>query len=226
MKYMIHACVEREWFVRGWLIPSLKEQGIADEEIILYLDTERDGNLKAFLKSLELVKDEPGDTWHLQDDVVVSKRFAEITRRGVFDIHGDPFEGVVCGFCNVEYDKFPHIGIVPIGRIWWSFQCIRIPNKLAAEFLDWMDTDMVKERYPNDLAEGKHDDMFFKDFLCYEHYEDMLYNLMPNLVEHVDYLIGGSVINQQRIKKTTKARYWDEGDVLTLVQRWLEEERK
>ena len=228
MKYMIHACPERAWYVMEYLVPQMMKQGIPGEEIVVSVDDERRGNLGAFLWRLELIRDtepEDGSVWHLQDDVVLSRRFAEVTQKGVFDIHGQPFKGIVCGFCNVEYDKFPHVGIVPMGRIWWSMQCMRIPNRICAEFLDWMKKEDVQEQYKQEISENKHDDYMLKEFLCTEHYEDMIYTVAPNLVNHVDYLIGGSVINQQRIKKTTKAAHWSEEDEQELkeLENWLKE---
>ena len=45
MHYMIHACPQRMWYVEGFLIPSMKAQGISEEEITVWNDTEGKGNL-------------------------------------------------------------------------------------------------------------------------------------------------------------------------------------
>ena len=85
MKYMIHACPPRMWYVEEFLIPSMKAQGIKDEEITVWNDEKMEGNLPAFLASMKACAKEPGGTWHIQDDVIISRavrRADEGERRG------------------------------------------------------------------------------------------------------------------------------------------------
>jgi len=38
MKYMIHACPERIWYVNNYLVPELLNQGITTQDIIVWND--------------------------------------------------------------------------------------------------------------------------------------------------------------------------------------------
>lgn len=38
--------------------------------------------------------------------------------------------------------------------------------------------------------------------------KEIIYNLQPNLIDHIDYLIGGSVINKERSIIITNAAYF------------------
>ena len=77
MKFVIHTCPDRMWYIRDFLVPSMLEQKIPVDDITISNDAERMGTLKFYLKSFsELPKDIYG-TWHLQDDVVLSKHFSE-----------------------------------------------------------------------------------------------------------------------------------------------------
>ena len=44
-------------------------------------------------------------------------------------------------------------------------------------------------------------------------------NLKPNLVDHVDYLIGGSVVNKVRAEKETHAVHFDDTNLVTKLER-------
>ena len=97
---------------------------------------------------------------------------------------------------------------------------------MLTEFLEWFYDDSRQQQYRKEIAEGKHDDMFFKDYLCTYYYDKNVYNLAPNLVEHIDFMMGGSVINKQRIKTETRAAFWGEDDVLADLKAWIREEKK
>ena len=195
-QYMIHACAERMWYVNDYLIPSMIEQGINREQIIVWEDTERVGNLESFVRSMEWIAQNRNyleGTWHLQDDIVISKRFKELT-----DFHK---RGIAAGFCNEVFDggNVNMIGLVPVAYGWYSFPCIRIPNFYANEFADWYRNDVLPNNLHGDLvAEGKHDDALWNRFMAGAHQNEMCHNFIPNIVDHVDYLIGGSVVNKQR----------------------------
>lgn len=78
MKYMIHACPKRMWYVSDYLIPSMLAQGIDKGNIIVWNDIDGVGNLASCLASFASCQEE-GETWHLQDDVVICHDFAERT---------------------------------------------------------------------------------------------------------------------------------------------------
>ena len=91
MRYMIHCVPSRLWYVEDFLVPSMLEQGISSNEISIYCDYKRKGNLFSFMDSIRYCGEHPveGGTWHLQDDVLISRNFAKTTRE--FN------SGVVCG---------------------------------------------------------------------------------------------------------------------------------
>lgn len=201
--YMIHTCPERLWYVRDYLIPSMQSQGISNIEI--WNDIERKGNLQSFVDSMKECGRRAGGTWHLQDDVVISSDFAKVTKMNC--------HGIVCGYCN---DKFgPNIalfGNVPVQFMWNSFPCIRIPNETAKAFYEWFTNDAMNDKTNRGrILQRKFDDSFFQIFVI-EHYEGLVTNLKPNIVDHVDFLIGGSVINKAR-NHQSRAAYFDGPEV-------------
>ena len=52
-RYVIHACPDRMWYVDGFLLPSLLEQGICRDDILIWNDEERKGNLWAAMECFE-----------------------------------------------------------------------------------------------------------------------------------------------------------------------------
>ena len=199
-KYLIHCCNPRRDYVDNALVPSLIRQGIRTEDIQIWQDIKELGCLEACMSIFASVPDDNGGTWHLQDDVIISKDFKTITEK--YD------KGLVCGICT-KYDKNPKIGEVPLKDMWYSFPCIRIPNYLAIECSDWY-YNFAKQAaaYEQYVKENRYDDSMFKWFLE-EYYPDIrVINLKPNIVEHADYLVGGSVVNQQRTGEVS-ALYWE-----------------
>ncbi len=193
--YMIHTCQDRLWYVNRFLIPSMLSQGISKSEIMTYNDENGDGNLKSCSKSFKLVSlNSDGDTWHLQDDVVISHDFKERTER--FDNHVPNF--ILSGMCmDIDEDASRPTGVVSVENLWYSFQCIRIPNKIAGEFSDWVEHDaMMNPDYRLWIRRNKYDDSLFKEFLIDKHNDIGAVNIYPNLVDHVDYIIGGSLVNK------------------------------
>ncbi len=210
-KYMIHACNQRMWYVDEYLIPSMLKQGIKRKNIFVYRDLSGNGNLKSCLDSfamLENIKMEEDGVWHLQDDVILCSDFKKRTE--------ELDEGLVCGFC-CDYDANKEItGVTNMINMWYSFPCIRIPNRLAIECADWYYNGLS---HPTEvkffMRNGKNDDLIFRAFLE-RHYPSMSVTLVkPNLVNHIDYLIGGSIINAERRKgKIVTAEYWDEPELI------------
>lgn len=215
MKFVIHTCPDRAWYVNDFLVPSMLKQNIPEKDIIVHNDTEHMGTLKFYLKSFsELPKDSYG-TWHLQDDVVLSKHFSELAEE--YD------DGVVNGFCS-RYCKGKGPGIVKPDKMWYSFPCMRIPNQLVHEFLHWFHSRASKEsKWQHMIEANKFIDAFFMYFLQ-EKYPDLrMRNVSPNLVDHIDYMLGGSTINSAKETLDRRASFWNEEDVIIGLERRLKE---
>lgn len=213
MKYMIHACPERRWYVEGYLLEDMLAQGIPREDITIWMDETHAGNLASCLRSFQSLPDD-GGTWHMQDDVLIASDFAKKTKE-----HDD---GIVSGFCRKEWQMLEvREGKVPALFMWNSFQCIRIPNKIAHEFAEWVIGDAVyrTDRYREWAERGKYDDSFFYDFIAENYTDEYVYNIKPLIVEHVDFLLGGSVINKHR-ETSARGDFWeDEGSFRRLKDR-------
>lgn len=213
-KYMIHSCVSRLWYVREYLIPSMLEQGIDASDILLHIDEQQEGCLKSTLNVFENIADREGGIWHLQDDIIICSDFKERTEKFVkYD--------VVCGFCS-EYDVSKQVGNVTVKSLWYSFPCIYILNNLAGEFVKWVDVEAKnRELYKLFVEANKYDDTLFNEFLKCKHVDLIGYNVSPNLVNHIDYLIGGSVLTADRSEKIVSL-YWDEPELIIKLRQNLE----
>ena len=209
MNIMIHACPKREWYVDEYLWPSLIEQGIPPDNIIVWVDRYGRGNLSSCIETFTQVSEMPGDTWHLQDDVIVCRDF----RDRIMSIP----PGLVCGFCveKYEYYKPPVTGPTTVWNMWQSsFPCIKIPNWIAKEFVEWfINEGQFREDLRKYTSTGKKDDTLFYTFMLEKHAKEPVLNMKPNLVDHIDYLIGGSVINTTR-DFIARACYWDDNELI------------
>lgn len=208
-KYLIHAMPKRMWYVEEYLIPSMLEQGIAKEDIRVYNDEKGEGNLRACMNAFLSCEGE-GGTWHLQDDVCISKKFKAMTEALDF--------GLVCGFSSSLYDGPGRIGAVVLSDMWFSFPCIRIPNEYAVACAKWVNAyiigNPVYERYTRN---GANDDWAFRTYLKTEHSNVCGINIAPNLVDHVDYLLGGGTGKKAR-KEPCRAQYWEDYDVVRRLE--------
>ena len=217
--YTIHACPARMWYVEKYLIPSMLKQGIQEEQILLWNDTNKRGNLWSFVDSMKWAK---RDSWHLQDDILLASNFKEKTEE--YD------DGIVAGFVttfdtnywNAKAEDLP-VGEVPIEKIWWSFQCIRIPLQYAQEFTDWWYTVAVNdgEIIRKCINKNKSDDWAFYKFIKAYHPELTAYNIAPNIVNHMGDLLGGSVVNEQRKNRYVRSLLWDEPELITQLEKEL-----
>lgn len=208
MNIMIHVCKEREWFVGGHLIPAIKEQASGKGiNVRCYVDSERMGNQKAFLHSAKLIAGEEGDTWHLQDDVWPSGDFFE-TISAYKDI-----PGIICGFGTRTACRGKSPGWTTACGMYTSFQCIRIPNRMLTGLRQYVFT-----RYGKEVATDKWDDALFAEYLLRKAPYYPVLNLAPSIVEHVDYIIGGSVINKQRKYRPTAIEF-DQTATEQLIER-------
>ena len=216
---MIHTCNSREWYVYQFLLPSLVKQGIKQDQIIVWHDYEKKGNLASFLGSLKWIKENfggQGGFWHIQDDVCISKNFKRATEENN--------QGLVAGFVNIVFDKnqVNFYGRQPASKMWFSFPCIRIPNSYGIEFLDWIYNQAVfKKRTHQWYQTGRMDDSLFRQFIQQKHSREYVLNLKPNIVNHIDYLIGGSQINKDRGQEKIDAFYWDQMDTLIMLEQGL-----
>lgn len=203
MEVMIHAVPERMWYVEEFLLPSLQAQGA--DRVRIWNDTEHRGNLTACMESFAAMDGE-GGTWHIQDDVLVARDFVERCRQ-----HD---EGVVYGFCNQYFTDDPgQTGRVYMEDAWHSFQVVRIPDAYARECAAWYADGCWRDCPEDELAvlhaANKGDDSFFRAFLLDRHATETALNLKPNLAEHVDLEIGGSVLHPWR-EYLARAYYWDD----------------
>ena len=201
-KYMIHAVPSRMWYVEQYLIPSMLAQGISDADIKVHCDYAKEKNLLACMHAFQEVDMSAMGTWHLQDDVIISHDFKEITEK--YD------DGFVCGFSSM-YDGDVPSGVVSVQRMWFSFPCIRIPNTIAKGCADWVAKYIIGNIVYKDWWEtGVNDDMLFRQYV-WQHYSfERVRNLEPNIVDHVDYLIGGTVNSSKRGVIVRSTRWVDE----------------
>ena len=211
MKYMIHAYPSRMWYVSEYLVPSLTAQGISINDITIWNDDKGRGCLWSCLDSFASLQDEPGGTWHLQDDVIICRQFAKLTKEND--------DGIVCGFFCKNFDLFSKPGIVPARDQWYSFPCIRIPNEMLRPFREWLDSKMDNPKYSQYVAENKHDDWFWKEYM--KTLDMMALNLTPNLVDHIDYLVGGTLVNSARLVKVNRAAFFPDADLVDNLENEL-----
>ena len=221
--YMIHCCNNRFWYVRDFLIPSMLEQGINPNNIFVYRDKNKIGNLRAWVdscnrlvaKSHELSID---GVWHLQDDVVISKEFKRQTE--LYD------NGIVCGF-TCCYDKEPKPGNFRLMEqvMWYSFPCIRIPTNILEAFVDWANLNLWQSKhFRSAVRRGNQDDLIFREWLYDNFPTKYHYNLDPNLVNHIDKWIGGSECNKQRsAEQDTMSAFWEDNGELDALKTALDE---
>lgn len=213
MRVLIHACPKRMWYVEEFLIPSL--QGA---EVEVWNDTEKKGNLIACMESFA-ARTGDGGTWHIQDDVIVCRDF--VKRCEEFD------SGVVYGFtCGQFGDDPQQTGFVYAPDAWHSFQCIRIPDAWARECAEWFFSGEWKNSPEpelfalRDINQG--DDSFFREFIQARHGKELMYNAKPNLADHVDWIIGGSILSPWR-GFLARAFYWDDEDLITDLKKQIKE---
>lgn len=219
--YLIHACNQRMWYVKEYLMPSMLAQGIPAENIFVYRDYNEIGNLRAFVDSCnKLVVQSKNNNidgvWHLQDDVIISNDFYQKTQ--LYD------NGLVCGF-TCAYDKKPEDGYFQLyqQKMWFSFPCLRIPTNVLSAFVDWANVNLWQSKYFKGwVRRNKADDLIFRDWV-YDNYPDMTHlNLAPNIVNHIDKYLGGSVVNMQRDKEQdTMSIFWNDSGELQDVMKFL-----
>lgn len=209
-QYLIHAMPKRMWYVEEYLIPSMLEQGIKREQITVYNDEKGEGNLRACMKAFASNRGVSGGTWHIQDDVCICKDFKTLTEALDF--------GVVCGFSSEMYDGPGRIGAVKFSDAWFSFPCIRIPNDYAAACSEWVLRYIIGNPvYEPYWRNGANDDWAFRAYMKEFHKDECAINLAPNLVDHVDYLLGGGTGKKKR-STPCRAQYFKDFDVVERLE--------
>lgn len=206
VKYIIHACEPRMWYVEGFLVPSLEAQGITPE---ICLDTGK-GCLQTTMDCFRSC----GDAWHIQDDVVICEDFAERTK--------DKPQVITCGFVYVGYG--PDVGVmgrVNIRDAWYSFPCIYIPGEYAAGCAEWFETARHDPRFEGFDRLKNNDDGMFREYMLACHPDAEAVNLNPCLVDHVDTLIGGSIISKWKTPRS--ATYWYSDIPNQKLKKWLQQ---
>lgn len=206
-RYIIHACPERRWYVDQYLVPSM--DGL---DVQVCCDDNHIGNLESCMQIFRNMTGD-GGTWHMQDDVMICRDFAERTKE-----HGD---SIVCGFCVRKDDNMRYVGNTIPFRMWWSFPCIYIPNFLVRECADWFYRTATR-KYAERIQTKKLDDWFFKKFLKIHYTNYPVVNLKPNLVDHIDYLLGGSVVNKERVRDVRSA-FFEDKDLVRELERKIHE---
>lgn len=201
-KYLIRTCPRRLWYVKDHLIPSMIAQGIKKSDISVYNDENGDGCLESCMKVFENAPDDENGIWYMQDDVVISSKFRELTEK-----HDS---GIVCGHCYALHsDRRDEVGFVDVSRMWFSFPCIRIPNRIARGCADYFRREIAKDpQYEHWIRAKRYDDTIFSIYVTFYHSREQILNLVPNIVAHVDYLIGGTAANETTRKVDNP--YFDE----------------
>ena len=218
-KYRIQTCKSRSWYVEDYLVPSLLAQGIVESDIRVWLDENEDGNLLSCMKSFYATDgDDDEITWYLQDDVIICSDFK---------VRTESFDNiVVCGFCS-NYMHYIDLkeGLCETKHMWYSFPCIGIPNRVANGCAHWFFNFVIKNTGYNVYVNSrKMDDTLFWIYMQDFSKETSVINCVPNLVDHIDYLIGGSVANKIRERKIVRSSYWEEPELVNELERRLKDE--
>lgn len=203
---IIHSCNKRLWYVKDFLLPALRQQGILNAK--LWNDDKGQGNLKSWMGACLWIREHmpiDGGVWHLQDDVLLASDFAKRI--------GDMPKDIVCnGYvcAGPPDDECRCVGFQKVPEYWMSFSCCYIPNRYIYGFVDWFYSDVLQTgKYAQKVQAGLYDDFFFWQYMKIKHKTDTILNVVPNLVQHVDYLLGGSVANAKKHMRKP-ACYWTE----------------
>ena len=73
------------------------------------------------------------------------------------------------------------------------------------------------------IEANKFIDAFFMYFLQEKYPNLRMRNVSPNLVDHIDYMLGGSTINSAKVTLDRRASFWTEEDVVEGLERRLKE---
>lgn len=219
-KYLIHAIPSRMWYVTDYLIPSMVEKGIDRDDISIWNDEKGLGCLKSAMKCFGSIEKNGSGTWHLQDDVMICRDFKKRTEE--FD------SGLVCGYCyDTSKEAVKVTGLTTAKNIWYSFPCIRIPNGLARDVGEFFFKKVVPEElFMAVQAANKGDDYIFVKYVLDSREDEFVMNLNPTLVAHVDYLIGGSIVNPNRPEERKRNLYFKDLDLINELEEKLRKDER
>lgn len=214
MRFLIHAIPEREENVAK-LMAAHALSCCKDIELCIYTDDEHEGNLPAYLKSIDFMM-EAADisseelVWHLQDDVLLLPNFwnrcLAYSQQYEDDLRSGLGYDIFCGFTS-SADYIPDrgwkaagIGVLP-EAMFYSFPCIGIPLWVSVEFAAWVrDESVHTSQELTWIWNKKYDDSLFQNYICSRWDKELdgklcIHNLPKCLVDHRDDLCGGSVVN-------------------------------
>lgn len=216
MKYMIHSCNQRQWYVDKFLVPSMLKQGIKEDDIYVYQDKAQEGNLKSWVNSCHLAYKMWGEqnVWHLQDDVLICSDFKKRTEE--LESNNDK---IICAF-TCKYDDNREPGERPaVNHMWYSFPCNRIHTSVTKAFAEWVDIYVWRDpQFGFYVRHKKGDDFIFRVFIESYYPNEPILNLVPNLVDHIDYLLGGTTVNFQRQMKDVRSMYFEEPELADILR--------
>ena len=90
--------------------------------------------------------------------------------------------------------------------------------------MEWFENEgQYRQDAQQQLRDKKHDDWFFQVFVMDKEVANGLrvLNMIPNLVDHVDYLVGGTLVNQARLIKVNRATYFPDPDLVDELEEKL-----
>lgn len=189
MNYLIRATTKRMWYVEKYLIPELESQGCGKLGRNIKIFQDDSGNLSSFMNMCKYILSHYKSddfVWVLQDDVYPCDNFHYMTNKYA--------RTEVNGFCS-GYDNIHLDGIQHTSNSWLSFQCKNFRVDIIELFVKWFFENHEKE-FGSFVRANKYDDSIYYRFE--KSMNDYILNLNPNIVEHVDYLIGGSIVNKNR----------------------------
>ncbi|HAV89733.1 MAG TPA: hypothetical protein DCW44_00425 [Eubacterium sp.] len=215
MKYIIHACNKRLWYVNNFIIPSMVKQKIKKSDILVWLDKECAGVLESCMQCFDSLPDNDENVWHLQDDILICRDFKKQTESF------KNYDGIVCGLSVLDMEDEYETGETNVQNFWYSFPCIMIPNKIAKECARWFEKNQFKKQFVNWIISNKGDDYIFKFFIEAKHPDIKIYNICPNIVNHIDDLIGGTTHTNKR-PNLLRSKYWYDDELTEELEKELE----
>ena len=102
-------------------------------------------------------------------------------------------------------------------------QCIYIPNRYLAGFIQFYENDIKTGLYrKRQFEKGTlYADASFKGYLARFHKNDKIRIMSDCMVDHIDFLIGGSSMNVKRTGKTSRAFSFDNNEEIELLTMYM-----
>ena len=155
--------------------------------------------------------------WYVDKYLIPSMLKQDIDESDIEVFEDDGTLGCLEAFmqsCSRYCAKNP-AGLVYPKLMWYSFPCIYIPDTLAREFATWFYRETIyNPEYKQWVAKRKYEDSIFQIYLQDYYGANQILNLAPNIVNHIDYLLGGSLVNKNRCDEVVHATYWEEPELL------------